>query len=98
MGIFSRSAASRKPNETIKIILTTFLGVAFGFLIGVSFPTLSLTKLNIPSNIIPSIDNSYKEGRSLGLTPQNTLSSKGNNSSSTQAPRSNSTSKVCYVS
>uniref|UniRef100_A0A6N2L6W0 Uncharacterized protein n=1 Tax=Salix viminalis TaxID=40686 RepID=A0A6N2L6W0_SALVM len=94
MGIFSRSAASRKPNETIKIILTTFLGVAFGFLIGVSFPTLSLTKLNIPSNIIPSIDNSYKEGRSLGLTPQNTLSSKGNNSSSTQAPRSNSTSKI----
>ncbi|KAB5545235.1 hypothetical protein DKX38_013347 [Salix brachista] len=108
MGIFSRSAASRKPNETIKIILTTFLGVAFGFLIGVSFPTLSLTKvvcstfyvvskfrqLNIPSNIIPSIDNSYKEGKSLGLTPQNTLSSKGNNSSSTQAPNSNSTSKI----
>ncbi|KAJ6725689.1 hypothetical protein OIU79_003952 [Salix purpurea] len=98
MGIFSRSAASRKPNETIKIILTTFLGVAFGFLIGVSFPTLSLTKLNIPSNIIPSIDNSYKEGKSLGLTPQNTLSSKGNNSSSTQAPNSNSSSKVCFVS
>ncbi|KAJ6351549.1 hypothetical protein OIU78_007466 [Salix suchowensis] len=98
MGIFSRSAASRKPNETIKIILTTFLGVAFGFLIGVSFPTLSLTKLNIPSNIIPSIDNSYKEGKSLGLTPQNTLSSKGNNSSSTQAPNSSSTSKVCFVS
>jgi hypothetical protein len=39
------SAAGRKPNETIKIILTTFLGVAFGFLIGVSFPTLSLTKV-----------------------------------------------------
>ena len=43
--IFCCSAASRKPNETIKIILTTFLGVAFGFLIGVSFPTLSLTKV-----------------------------------------------------
>ncbi|KAF9677867.1 hypothetical protein SADUNF_Sadunf08G0152400 [Salix dunnii] len=94
MGIFSRSATSRKPNETIKIILTTFLGVAFGFLIGVSFPTLSLTKLNIPSNFIPSIDSSYKEGKSLGLTPQSTLSSKGNNSSSTQAPNLNGTSKI----
>eukprot|EP00258_Populus_trichocarpa_P007269 XP_002311761.1 uncharacterized protein LOC7473208 [Populus trichocarpa] len=90
MGIFSRSAAGRKPNETIKIILTTFLGVAFGFLIGVSFPTLSLTKLNISPNFIPSIDISYKEG----LTPQNTRSSKGNNSGSMQAPNLNNTSKI----
>lgn len=36
---------SRKPNETTRLIITTFLGVAFGFFIGVSFPTLSLSKV-----------------------------------------------------
>ncbi|KAJ6431091.1 hypothetical protein OIU84_018564 [Salix udensis] len=46
MGILTLSAGSRKPNETMRILLTTFFGVVFGFLIGVSFPTLSLTKSN----------------------------------------------------
>jgi len=41
------STGSRKPNETMRILLTTFFGVVFGFLIGVSFPTLSLTKVGI---------------------------------------------------
>lgn len=33
----------------MRLIVTTFVGVVFGFFIGVSFPTLSLTK-------VPKID------------------------------------------
>lgn len=39
------SAAGRKPNESMRLIVTTFIGVVFGFFVGVSFPTLSLTKV-----------------------------------------------------
>ena len=35
----------RKPNETMRLIVTTFVGVIFGFFLGVSFPTLALTKV-----------------------------------------------------
>lgn len=35
----------RKPNETMRLLVTTFVGVVFGFFLGVSFPTLSLTKV-----------------------------------------------------
>ena len=40
------SAIARNPNETMRLIVTTFVGVVFGFLIGASFPTLTLTKVN----------------------------------------------------
>ncbi|WZZ67936.1 hypothetical protein YC2023_079306 [Brassica napus] len=40
MGIFSR----RKSKDGMKIIATAFFGVMFGFLIGISFPSLSITK------------------------------------------------------
>ncbi|KAJ6721927.1 hypothetical protein OIU85_024963 [Salix viminalis] len=64
MGILTLSAGSRKPNETMRILLTTFFGVVFGFLIGVSFPTLSLTKSNKSSGFFPVIDLAYSEGKS----------------------------------
>ncbi|KAF7124600.1 hypothetical protein RHSIM_Rhsim12G0109300 [Rhododendron simsii] len=44
MGLLARSAISRKPNDTMRLIVTTFVGVVLGFLIGVSFPSLTLTK------------------------------------------------------
>ena len=48
------STVSRKPNESMRLIVTTFVGVVFGFLIGLSFPTLSLTKVDklFPLNFI----------------------------------------------
>ncbi|KAG8498552.1 hypothetical protein CXB51_004882 [Gossypium anomalum] len=61
MGIFTRSTVSRKPNESMRLIVTTFVGVVFGFLIGLSFPKLSLTKLNISSGILTTIDIKYTE-------------------------------------
>ena len=39
------SGGIRKPNETMRLLVTTFIGVVFGFFLGVSFPTVSLTKV-----------------------------------------------------
>ena len=39
------SGSIRKPNEAMRLVVTTFIGVVFGFFLGVSFPTLSLTKV-----------------------------------------------------
>lgn len=40
------SAGCKKSNDTMRLIITTFFGVVFGFFIGVSFPTLSLVKVS----------------------------------------------------
>lgn len=39
------SSISRKSKDGMKIIATAFFGVTFGFLIGISFPSLSITKV-----------------------------------------------------
>ncbi|XP_028778616.1 uncharacterized protein LOC114735118 [Neltuma alba] len=56
MGSPLRSGKIRKSNETMRFTVTVFLGVVFGFLLGISFPTLSLAKINLPSGLFPSID------------------------------------------
>ncbi|CAN6485651.1 unnamed protein product [Victoria cruziana] len=76
----TRSSIIRKPNETLRLIITSLFGVVFGFLIGISFPTVSLTKFNFPSSLLPSIDLSYIEEWSSGLTTQTLL----NHASTTQ--------------
>lgn len=88
MGTVGRSSIVRKPNESMRLIVTTFVGVVLGFLIGVSFPTFSLTKLSIPSGLLPSIDHKY-----IDKTLSSTLSSvKSNNSP--QEHNLNDTSKI----
>ncbi|XP_044502787.1 uncharacterized protein LOC123223609 isoform X2 [Mangifera indica] len=57
----------------MKIIVTTFVGVIFGFFLGISFPTISLTKMNLPSSLIPSIDLTYIEDKYSGLSTQTLL-------------------------
>lgn len=97
MGILSRSPVSRKPNESMRLIVTTFVGVVFGFFIGVSFPTLSLTKLNITTSLLPTIDLSYIEDKRSELPTQiNSWSSSttSNRSGSNQDQRLNDTSKI----
>lgn len=97
MGILSRSPVSRKPNESMRLIVTTFVGVVFGFFIGVSFPTLSLTKLNITTSLLPTIDLSYIEDKRSELPTQiNSWSSSttSNRSSSNQDQRLNDTTKI----
>ncbi|XP_019236775.1 PREDICTED: uncharacterized protein LOC109217006 isoform X2 [Nicotiana attenuata] len=40
----------------MRLLVTTFIGVVFGFFLGVTFPTISLTKLPLPTNLFQSID------------------------------------------
>lgn len=90
MGILARSAVSRIPNEGMRLIITTFVGIAFGFLIGVSFPMLTSTKLNIPSQDL--------HGKNSGLSTHtllNTFSAlKDNKDTSIEAKKSINTSKI----
>ncbi|KAK9060229.1 hypothetical protein SSX86_020933 [Deinandra increscens subsp. villosa] len=46
------SSIRRKPNESIRAIVTITVGIVFGFYIGVSFPAFSPPKLKL----VPSID------------------------------------------
>ncbi|XVF02564.1 hypothetical protein REPUB_Repub04eG0185400 [Reevesia pubescens] len=93
MGIITRSKVSRKPNECMRLIVTTFVGVVFGIFIGLSFPTWSLTKLNLSSSILTTIDFKYtdftKSGSSSSTHVQHPI---GNNGSS-----ANVTSKKIWV-
>ncbi|KAK3183666.1 hypothetical protein Dsin_030952 [Dipteronia sinensis] len=70
MGAPIRSGNIGKPTETMRLIISTFFGVVFGFFLGISFPTISLTKMNLPSSIFPSIDLTYIEDKYSGLSTQ----------------------------
>ncbi|XWS30416.1 hypothetical protein CRYUN_Cryun24cG0115800 [Craigia yunnanensis] len=70
MGVPLRSCNVRKPNGMMRLIVTTFAGVIFGFFLGVSVPTLSLSKMNLPSSLFPSIDLTYIEDKYSGLSTQ----------------------------
>lgn len=75
----------------------TIIGVVFGFFIGISFPTVSITKLHFPSSLV-----SYIEDKNSGLTAQAILNhawtsarnAKGTNNGS--EPSSNTSMKI-YV-
>ncbi|XP_030542107.1 uncharacterized protein LOC115749430 [Rhodamnia argentea] len=95
MGNHTRSAGCKKSNDTMRLIITTFFGVVFGFFIGVSFPTLSLIKFNLPTSLQTAVDVKYSEDPKTGLSTQTILNlsgEKGYNSSSDQAQ--NGTSKI----
>ncbi|KVI02506.1 Protein of unknown function DUF707 [Cynara cardunculus var. scolymus] len=70
MGTITRRGMVRRPNETMRLIVTTFISVVFGLFLGVSFPTISLTKMNLPSTLLPSIDLGYIEDKYSGLSSQ----------------------------
>ncbi|CAN6878372.1 unnamed protein product [Brassica oleracea] len=57
----NRCSNGKKLNDGVKLIIATFIGVVIGFFLGISFPTLSLTKINFPSTILPSVDIAYVE-------------------------------------
>ncbi|KAJ8426352.1 hypothetical protein Cgig2_023884 [Carnegiea gigantea] len=90
-----RSGQVTKPNEMMKLIITTFVGIVFGFFLGVSFPALSLTKVNLPSSLFPSIDLSYIEDKYSGLSTQAMLNAwstlKGRKAGPSHVPNSNDT-------
>jgi hypothetical protein len=76
----------------MRIIVTTFIGVVFGFFLGVSFPTLSLTKFNLPSGLLPSIDLSYIEDKYTGRHAWSFMNN--GNKRSSRHYLSNDTSKI----
>ncbi|XP_054789384.1 uncharacterized protein LOC129294937 [Prosopis cineraria] len=63
MGTPMRSGNFRTATETMRLTVGVFIGVVFGFFLGVSFPTLSLSKMNLPSGLFPSIDLTYIEDK-----------------------------------
>jgi len=66
-GILGRSSVPRS-NESLRIILSAVIGIMLGYLFGISFPTVNITKLHFPSSII-----SYIEDRNSGITTQTLL-------------------------
>ncbi|CAA2938969.1 uncharacterized protein LOC111406312 [Olea europaea subsp. europaea] len=84
-----------KPNETMRVIITVFVGFIFGFFIGKSFPILPLMKLNMKSAFVH--DSSIVGNKSTGGSTQSTndiSSSKNNTSYSTENQNMNDSSKI----
>lgn len=54
-GVFKRS------NDSARLIITTVMGMVFGYFIGISFPSVSLTKITLPSSIISSLDVAFND-------------------------------------
>ncbi|URE30530.1 lysine ketoglutarate reductase trans-splicing related 1 [Musa troglodytarum] len=67
-GTGGHDALPRKSSENMRLIISTVIGIVLGYLIGISFPTVSITKLHFPSSII-----SYIEDRNSGITTQTLL-------------------------
>lgn len=42
---FTYSSIRSKPNENMRLVVVTIVGAVFGFLIGISFPTVNITKV-----------------------------------------------------
>ncbi|XP_047317548.1 uncharacterized protein LOC124920996 [Impatiens glandulifera] len=61
MGLAHRSGVLRKSNTSARLIIATFIGMVFGYFVGVSFPSVSLTKINLPSSIISSLDVAFHD-------------------------------------
>ncbi|CAH9097488.1 unnamed protein product [Cuscuta epithymum] len=56
MGIIRHSGTFKKTNDSARLIITTIMGMVFGYFIGISFPIVALTKINLPSSFISSTD------------------------------------------
>ncbi|XP_022846405.1 uncharacterized protein LOC111369158 [Olea europaea var. sylvestris] len=63
MGNLYRSGVFRKSNDGARLVITTFMGMLLGYLIGVSFPSVSLTKINLPSSLMSSFDIAFNDDR-----------------------------------
>ncbi|KAK4759044.1 hypothetical protein SAY87_020345 [Trapa incisa] len=87
MGHLSRSSIIRSPTDSMRIILTSFVGVLFGFFIGVSFPALSLNKFSLSSSISPNVGFSTLDGEKTRILTTSI-------SNSTASPNLNVTSKI----
>ncbi|KAL0460711.1 UNVERIFIED_CONTAM: hypothetical protein Slati_0698300, partial [Sesamum latifolium] len=80
MGTLHRSGVLKKSNDIARVIVTTIMGMVLGYFMGVSFPSVSLSKINLPSSLMPSanvafsddlptVTRTYPEDRVLNDTP-----------------------------
>ncbi|KAK7260657.1 hypothetical protein RIF29_26896 [Crotalaria pallida] len=63
MGTPIRSGKIRNSKEKMRLIVAAFAGIVFGVFLGLSFPTLSLTKMNLPSSLFRSINLAYVDDK-----------------------------------
>lgn len=59
-----RSGVFKKSNGSAKLVITTIMGIVVGYFIGVSFPSVSLTKVTLPSSIYSPFDITLHEDQS----------------------------------
>ncbi|BAS75831.1 Os01g0910400, partial [Oryza sativa Japonica Group] len=62
------SSGLPRSNEGMRLLFSAVIGVMLGYLFGISFPTVNVTKLHFPSSII-----SYIEDKDSGITTQTLL-------------------------
>ncbi|KAM3334674.1 hypothetical protein ACQJBY_024595 [Aegilops geniculata] len=67
-GILGRSSSMPRSNEGMRLVFSAVIGIMLGYLFGISFPTVNITKLHFPSSIV-----SYIEDRNSGITTQTLL-------------------------
>jgi hypothetical protein len=56
MKAIHRSGVIRKSNDRARQVVTTIIGIVFGFFIGASIPSVSFNKISLPSSLISSFD------------------------------------------
>lgn len=59
MGTPHRSVVSKRSNDSARLVMTTIMGIVFGFFIGISFPSVS-DKIKLSSRIMSSFDGISK--------------------------------------
>ncbi|KZV39760.1 hypothetical protein F511_08222 [Dorcoceras hygrometricum] len=62
------SGVFKKSNGSSRLVITTIMGMMFGYFIGVSFPSVSLSKINLPSSVRSSIDVAVSDNHQNSAT------------------------------
>ncbi|KAF3665818.1 putative auxin response factor 18-like [Capsicum annuum] len=57
------SGAFKRSNDSARLVITTIMGMVFGYFVGISFPSVSLTKINLPSSLISTLDYAFNDDR-----------------------------------
>ncbi|KAF3613712.1 putative SAGA-associated factor 29 -like protein isoform X1, partial [Capsicum annuum] len=87
-----RSSNSRRRNDTMRLFVTTFIGVVFGFFLGLNKSLwISILQLPLPTNLFPSLDlpDIEKSGLSTQalLNVLNSLKRRGGGSHKNDGPK-----------
>ncbi|EOA36647.1 hypothetical protein CARUB_v10011910mg, partial [Capsella rubella] len=54
------SSSSRRSDDSVKLLTTALFAIAFGIILGLSFPSLWITETSLPRNLLHSIDISHR--------------------------------------